>query len=250
MLPYPLEASPPEGMGYRREPIAPGEWYHCYTRGIDGRTTYTDAFDYQRFTQALYLSNSTAPINRSTFWKLNHGEVFDITRQKPLVAVGAYALMPNHYHLLLKEIEDGGLSKFMQRLGTSYTMYFNERHEHMGNIFVKPFRSRHIGTDEYLRRVVEYIHCNPAEIFEPGWKNGQVTNIQKLKDNLEAFPYASLLDYLGCNRPERKVLDWDAIGDLLNGHMRPLEKLIPEAIAYYEELSSPSRSSGGDASRG
>jgi len=223
-------------MGHRREPIAPEEWYHCFSRGIDGRKTFEDTFDYQRFTQALYLSNSIETIERSSFWRLTHEEIFELQREAPLVAVGAYALMPNHFHLLLKEVEEGGISRFMQRLGTSYTKYFNERYARIGNLFVKPFRSKHVGTDNYLRRVVAYIHCNPAEIFEPGWKTGRVSNVHRLKKELETFPYSSLMDYLEQKRPEAKLLNWMSIDDLLRGEMPPLKTLIPEAIAYYQEL--------------
>ena len=223
-------------MGYRREPLAPGEWYHCYTRGIDGRKTFGHRFDYQRFTQALYLSNSDAPIERSTFWHLKHEEVFQLDRQAPLVAVGAYALMPNHIHLFLKEVEAKGISKFMQKLGTSYAMYYNMRYQRIGNLFVKPFRSKHVATDGYLRRIVSYIHLNPAEIFEPGWKEGKVKNIHMLKKNVETFPHSSLPDYLGTERPENKILDWISIEDLLREQMPSLKKLIPEAITYYQGL--------------
>ncbi|MFQ5540741.1 MAG: transposase [Candidatus Paceibacteria bacterium] len=224
-------------MGHRREPIVQGEWYHCYTRGIDGRATYNDQFDYQRFTQALYLSNSAKTIERSSFWKLAHNDVFSLPRDEPLVAIGAYALMPNHFHLLLKEQVEGGISQFMQRLGTSYTKYFNERHDRIGSLFVRPFRSRHVGTDSYLRRIVSYIHCNPAEIFEPGWKDGRVTNVRKLKEKLEEFPHASLFDYVGKTRPERNLLDNAIIKDLLNEQMPPLQELLPEMIEYYKTLS-------------
>lgn len=233
-------------MGYRRQPLAPGEWYHCYTRGIDGRKTFEDKFDYQRFTQALYLSNNTDTIERSTFWRLGHEKVFELPRKGQLVAVGSYALMPNHFHLLLKEVKEGGISKFMQKFGTSYTMYYNTRHQRIGNLFVKPFRSRHVSTDNYLRRIVTYIHCNPAEIFEAGWKQGQVSDSQRLKKQLETFPYSSFIDYMNPKRSEAKLLDWSSINDLLKVQMPPLKALIPEAIAYYQSLET----SGGDASRG
>ena len=224
-------------MGYRRTPLAPGEWYHCYTRGIDGRSTFLDHFDYQRFVQALYLCNNSKPIERSSFWKLTHEKVFELPREKNLVSVGAYALMPNHVHLLLKECEEGGISKFMQRLGTSYTMYFNKRYTHIGNLFVKPFRSKHIMDDSYLRRIVSYIHCNPAEIFEPGWKKGLVRNPKGLQEKLESFRYASLTDYSNSSRPEAALLDWNSINKLLREQMPPLKKLIPDAIEYYQTLS-------------
>ena len=81
----------------------------------------------------------------------------------------AYCLMPNHFHLLLQDAlpAGGGISKFMQKVGTAYTMYFNASRERAGNLFVKPFRSKHVSDDRYFKRVAQYIHFNPIELMEP-----------------------------------------------------------------------------------
>lgn len=223
-------------MGYRRELFGPGEWYHCYTRGIDGRITFEIQDDYRRFVQALYLSNSAETIERGRFQRLDHEEIFNLPRGARLVGVGAYALMPNHIHLFLKEIEEGGISKFMQRLGTSYTMYYNTRYKHIGNLFVKPFRSRHVATDGYLKRIVSYIHLNPCSLYEYGWKAGQVNNMDGLREFLEYYPYSSMTDYQGARRPENALLDWGEINELLREQTLPLETLLPEMAEYYAQL--------------
>lgn len=223
-------------MSLRRTPLAPGEWYHCYTRGIDGRNVFASAFDYERFTEALYISNAVEVIPRNRFQHDSHEDILNVARGESIVAVGAYALMPNHFHLLLKEIQEGGISKFMQRLGTSYTMYFNKKYQHIGNVLVGPFRSKHIGADSYLRRIVSYIHLNPAEIFEHGWKEGRVKDVRALEKYLKEFPHSSLPDYTGTKRPENNVLAWSDIEDLLRWNTLPIKKLLPEAVEYYAGL--------------
>src|SRR3989344_1270124 len=112
-------------MAYRRIAFAPDEWYHCYNRGVDKRTIFEEPRDYERFLEALYLSNATESIPRGTFQHLPHSEIINLERTEPIVAIGAYCLMPNHFHLLIKESVEGGISRFMHRVGTSYTMYFN-----------------------------------------------------------------------------------------------------------------------------
>lgn len=224
-------------MGYRRTPFAPDEWYHCYSRGIEGRKTFETAQDYDRFTEALYLSNDLKLTNRENFDYKKHHAILMLPRSSPLVAVGAYCLMPNHFHLLLREIEEGGISKFMHRVGTSYAMYFNAKHKRIGNLFVKPFRSKHISDDRYLKRVCEYIHLNPVELFESGWKIGMVRNMKTLNDRLKCYPYSSLPDYAGANRSEKRIID-DYSMDFLkgDGRMYSITEILEERTAYYASL--------------
>lgn len=223
-------------MGYRRTPFAVGEWYHCYTRGIDKRTVFENEFDAQRFQQLLYLANDTRPIVRSNFDYKKHREIYSLDRESPLVALGAYCLMKNHYHLLIQEISDGGISRFMQKLGTGYSMYFNERYDRIGNLFVKPFRSKHVDDDAYLRRVAQYIHLNSAEIFEGLWKRGGVHDLRALQKRMEAYPYSSLPDYaLGSSRPENAVLDASA-QSLLSEELPSFSCILADMHEYYAEL--------------
>lgn len=221
-------------MGSRREAFVFGEWYHCYSRGVDKRRTFESIRDYERFLQALYISNDAAPTNRGNFQHLKHREIFTLPRAKPVVAVGAYCLMPNHFHILIKEIEDGGITSFMRKVGTAYAMYFNTKNTRVGNLFVKPFRSKHVGDDGYFRRVAQYIHLNPVELSEPKWKEGHVRSMRALERKLAEYRFSSLPDYLGIMRSERMILDVETI-DLLMDHM-PLSDILAEAAAYYAEL--------------
>ena len=179
--------------------FAPGEWYHCYSRGIDKRIVFENQSDHQRFVALLYLANSSITLHRSILGHLNHHELFSIPRGESLVSIGAYALMPNHFHLLLHEKNEGGISTFMQKLGTAYTMYFNIKHERIGGLFTKPFRARHVSDDRYFQYVVDYIHLNPLELFEHKQKESKNPSrrrldMVKLKTKIKTCP--DLLTFL------------------------------------------------------
>ena len=217
-----------------RAHFAIDEWYHCFTRGIDKRRTYINRFDYERFLGLLHICNNSQTIHRSDLFRRSLAEIFMLEKEDPLVGVGAFCLMPNHFHLLLKEIREGGISQFMHKLGTAYAMYFNIKYERIGNLFVKPFRSRHIRDDEYVQCVIQYIHCNPAEIFEPGWKTGEVQNLKELEGKLLAYPYSSFGAHQKHTHFLRPLLD-NAIFEI-ETQLSP-QRMLREAREYYSELA-------------
>ncbi len=183
----------------------------------------------------LYLANNTETIERNHFSHMIHIDILKRSRTHPIVSVGAYCLMGNHYHLLLQEIEEGGITRYMRKVGTGYAMYFNEKNDRVGNLFVKPFRSKHIDNDSYLRRVVQYIHLNPAELFEHGWKRGDVLDKVVLKQKLSAYPFSSLPDYLGTKRVEKGILDVQTMSTLHAG-MPDLGATLNDMVEYYREI--------------
>jgi REP element-mobilizing transposase RayT len=179
----------------RRHTFEIDEWYHCFSRGVDKRTVFESEDDANRFLMVLYLANGTEPMQLFSTDTPTLEKAFKEERGKPMVSIGAYCLMGNHFHLLIKEISDGGISAFMRKLGIAYTMYFNAKNERVGNLFIRPFRSRHVGDDRYFQRVLQYIHCNPAELYEPGWKQGRVKDMRALAEKLAAYQYSSLRSY-------------------------------------------------------
>ena len=129
---------------------------------------------------------------------------------------------------------EGGISTFMQKLGTAYTMYFNAKYERSGNLFVKPFRAKHIADDRYFQHLVRYIHLNPAELFEHSFKEGRVLDTRALQQSLLEYPYSSLIDYLGTERPERTLLHSEVFEV---AHSISLQELVKNATEYYAEFS-------------
>mgnify|MGYP001563194770 CR=1 FL=1 len=219
-----------------RQPFGLDEWYHRYSRGVDKRAVFENKNDYGRFVQLLYLLNSDKPIHRSDLFKKKHYEILSHKKGEPIVAIACYSLMKNHFHILIKEVSEGGISKFMRILGIAYAMYFNIKNDRVGNLFVKPFRSRHVDTDRYFKYVVQYIHLNIAETFEPKWKDGGIKDLNALEKNLLRYQYSSLPDYTGITRPENSILDKETVL-WLQKELPALKKVIPEAIEYYKKLS-------------
>lgn len=219
-------------MAMRKTPFAIDEWYHCYSRGVDKRITFEDEHDYRRFLEQLYLANTGTPLRRDDIGIRDFEEILKLPRDGALVAIGAFCLMPNHFHLVLKEITEGGVTAFMQKLGTAYTMYFNGRYERTGSLFVRPFRSRHIDTDRYLQHLINYLHCNPAELYEPRWKTGHVKDIEMLIEKLIEYPYSSLSAYENRKLPTRTILD-EGVFDIVR--KTPAKQMIREAREYYFE---------------
>ncbi len=218
-----------------RAPFGVDEWYHCYTRGVDKRRTFESKADYLRFQQILYLANSTDTIHRSDLGP-SHDAVFAKERGKPLAAVAAYCIMPNHFHLVLQEVREDGISKYMQKIGTAYAMYFNIKNRRVGNLFVRPFRSRHISDDGYWMHISQYLHLNPIELYEPGWKRGEARYSRALEQKLIGYNYSSLQDQLGMKRAEGAILQSEA-RELMAENTPSLRESMSEAAEYYRALT-------------
>ncbi|MFA6006249.1 MAG: transposase [Candidatus Paceibacterota bacterium] len=147
-----------------RVPIELESFHHVYNRGTEKRDIFLSNADRKLFLKYLYLLNDREVESPSRLIKSQGEEAEKDIDHKPLVAVMAYCLMPNHFHLLLHEIYEGGISKFMQRLGTAYTMYFNEKYGRSGALFQGVFKSKLITDEEYLLKIIDYIHLNPCEM--------------------------------------------------------------------------------------
>lgn len=131
-----------------------GEIYHCYNRGVDKRTIFEDQQDYVYFLKLLRCFNTS--VVRGNVRLLEHKDPI-----KPPVTILSYSILPNHYHLLLRcnDVE-GGLSKYMQRVGGGYTMYFNQKYERNGALFQGKFKSVLIDSDQYLKNILAYVSLN------------------------------------------------------------------------------------------
>ncbi len=128
-----------------------------------------------------------------------------------LVDICAYCLMPNHFHLLLRERVEGGISRFMQKLTTAYTMYFNKRYERSGTLLQGRFKATHASRDEYLSYLVAYIHLNPVKLIEPLWKESGIADRDYAEDYLASYTFSSYPDYLGQDRAQNRLLDMKAL---------------------------------------
>ncbi|MDQ3014537.1 MAG: transposase [bacterium] len=184
-----------------------GEYYHIYDRGVDKRIVFIDDSDYKRFMALLYICNSTEAVHMYSRKKKEYLDIFNLPRTCTLVNIGGYCLMPNHFHILLKERIENGISKFMQKLMTAYTMYFNIKYERTGSLFENTFKARHASNDVYLKYLFSYIHLNPVKLIEPNWIETGIKDYDTTLAFMNSYYYSSYYDYNTKTRPENIILN-------------------------------------------
>lgn len=195
-----------DSMSDRKINFVQGEFYHVYNRGNSKQIIFKDNFDYQRFQILLYLCNATEKFKIEYLRKQKKD--FYTVKRECLVAIGSYCLMPNHYHILLTPLVDDGVSQFMKKIGTAYSMYFNHRYERSGSLFEGKFKAQWADEDEYLKYLFSYIHLNPLKLVNPDWKESGPTSKDKIF--LDEYQYSSFFDLLhGNKRREQLVLNKD-----------------------------------------
>jgi len=180
--------------------ISIDECYHVYNRGAHKRIIFHDVADYVRFLFLILFLQSPfvfGQISRLVHRFVKHlvkHRVFDIDAddisqivQERYVGLLSFCLMPNHFHLILREVQEGGISRYMQRVLNGYTKYYNAKYEVSGHLFQGPYKAVHIESNEQLLYLSAYIHRNPREL--PQWKN---------KEN--AYEWSSYKDYIYENR--------------------------------------------------
>ncbi|MEK7460156.1 MAG: transposase [Patescibacteria group bacterium] len=189
-----------------------GEYYHIYNRGTDKRTIFLNHHDYNRFKALLYACNSATPVDISKHFREGRSfvEIFEIDRGETLVDIIAYCLMPNHFHFLIRERSEGGIQKFMMKLSTGYSMYFNNKNKRTGALFESRFKAKHADTDEYLKYLLAYIHLNPVKIIDPLWKEEGIKDRFAAQAYLRSYEHSSYLDYQGIARLETKITNREA----------------------------------------
>lgn len=142
-----------------------GGYYHAYNRGIDKRKIFLDVQDCSVFLHylKLYLS-SLEEIKKEVlndkvklrFLNLNLSEEVELL---------SFALMPNHFHLLLKQNTKDGVTKLLKRLITAYVMYFNRKYKRIGPLFQNIFKATLVESDSYLLHLSRYIHLNATKVI-------------------------------------------------------------------------------------
>lgn len=173
----------------RKVPLVTGEIYHVFNRGIDKRPTFTQDAEYIRAIEAIIFYRLIGqPCPLSKFLCLDaqkQAELRLALNGKISISLIAYCLMPNHFHLLIRQEVDGGISKYLSNFQNSYTKYFNAVHERNGPLFLNQFKAVRIESEEQLLHVSRYIHLNP-------YSSHMIDSIRKLPD----YPWSSFKDYV------------------------------------------------------
>lgn len=169
------------------------EFWHLIGRGVEKRDIVMDDHDRLRFIHNLHAFND---LNATPNYILNARHQEHSVRER-LVDIHSFCVMKNHYHLLVSERLEKGISLFMQKLNMGYTKYFNERHERSGALWQGKYRKVLIERDAHFLYIPFYIHLNPLDYAVPEWRKGAVSDAHKALKSLYAYRWSSHLDYLG-----------------------------------------------------
>lgn len=213
---------------YRKFDFAINEFYHLFSRGNDKRNIFFDDKDKNRFIRLLFLCNSS----KSLVFKTIQGRSLDeINRGNTLIDIGAYCLMPNHFHLLIYENKENGISLFMKKLLTAYSMYFNVKHKRSGSLFEGRFKAEYVDKDEYLEYLFAYIHLNPLKLIQPKWREDGIADVDKAKQYLKEYKYSSYPDYIGEQREESVILNKEAFPEYFE-NVKEFDDFITDMMKF------------------
>ena len=156
-------------MSIRRQPLVTREMYHIYNRGVDKRDIFSDKNDIYRFVESIKEFNREDKIVSLSNLRKFKSESFQIGleglsggggKKEPLVEIIGYCLNPNHFHCILRQVSDNGISKFMQKLQAGYTNYFNIKNTRSGALFQGKFKSQMIVGENYFNKLIGYVNKN------------------------------------------------------------------------------------------
>ena len=210
-------------MSIRKVNLVGGEFYHIYNRGNSKQKIFHDPQDYDRFLFLLFICNSERSFN--VFNLIRDGSSYDTDRGETLVSIGAYCLMPNHFHILITEKAEKGISRFMQKLSTAYVMYYNQKYKRTGSLFEGKLKAEHLNNDRYLKYIFSYIHLNLVKLLEPKWKELGIKDKPKVLNFLKNYKYSSFKEGIGEIREEAVILD-----------KKPFPDYFPNKNTFLEEI--------------
>lgn len=201
-------------------------------RGIDGRKLFLDSQDYVRFIHNLYEFNDTAPATESPRRNIsgpNVGHRKSHIRER-LVDIHGWALMEDHYHLLVSELIEGGLVKFMMKINIGYAKYYNERYARHGHLYQGKTKKILIANEAHFLYILHYLHLNPLDYLAGAeqWRERDKSTIKNTRDALEylnEYRWSSYLDYCGkANFPS--ILTKDLFEDAYGEYQKELAEYL------------------------
>lgn len=177
-------------MAARKTILATNEIYHVYNRGVEKRPLFLNRKDYSRFKELInYYRFTDCPLKYSYFKLMSQEDKAYLfheleTKSQRFLEIFAFCLMPNHFHFLMQQKKDNGISKFMAKIANGYSHYFNTKNKRLGHLFQGNFSAVRIETDEQLVHVSRYIHLNPVTSYLIAFKD------------LENYDYSSFPEYI------------------------------------------------------
>jgi len=213
-------------MSIRKVNFVQGEYYHIYNRGNNKQKIFHDNQDYNHFVSLLYLFNNVENLNLFHLSRSSSFDMYEVNIDDKLISIGAYCLMPNHFHVLITQLKEGGVSKFMLKVNTAYSMYYNKKYKRTGSLFEGKFKAEHINNNRYLKYIFSYIHLNPVKIIQKDWKEKGIINISKTVRYLNKYKYSSFLDYTGEERVQNKILNRKSFPDYFSNKKSFLNEIF------------------------
>ncbi len=204
-------------MPYRLTPFETDFYYHIFNRGVEKRIIFLDIRDYQHFLQTLYYYQFQGP--KPKFSNKNRFKVKDFSKNSKIIEIICYCLMPNHFHLLIRQVKKDGIKEFLQKVINSYTKYFNTKHNRVGHLFQGMSKAVLVESDEQLLHLSRYIHLNPY--------------VSDLTDKPENYPYSSYPAFV------RNYDDPLAVKELILNSFKSAEKykeFVDDHIGYAKEV--------------
>ncbi len=178
------------------------ELYHVLNRGVEKRNIFMEEKDYLRFVHDLWEFNDINPTSHAihSFKNLDlRNPNFPSSDKKRIVDIHGWCLMKNHYHLLLSERVEGGLTLFLRKLNVGYANYFNEKYKRVGSLFQGRTKKIHVNSNAYFLHILNYIHFNPLDYMTSmsGWREGRLEKPRQAHEYLMQYRWSSYPDYCG-----------------------------------------------------
>ncbi len=206
--------------------------YHVLNRGVEGRSLFVDSSDHARFVHDLYVFNDVAPapeFERRSGLSSDVGCRTSHIRKK-LVEVHGWALVRNHYHLILEGLVEDGIPLFLKKLNGGYSHYFNERYGRKGSLFQGKTKKIPIETDAQFLYILHYVHFNGLDLFPAAkdWRlrdKGSIRNAEEALRHLESYRWSSYLDYIG-KRNFPSVITTRLFDEAYGGYARAAKEFL------------------------
>ncbi|MEK7190287.1 MAG: transposase [Patescibacteria group bacterium] len=204
-------------MSNRKVPLMDGEYYHIYNRGNSKQKIFINKEDYDYFIKCLFCCNTYKGFRFRDDIVKQGIDAFDFNRGETIVSIGAWVLMPNHFHIyittshksdLWNDEEKNRISEFMRKVSTAYAKYFNAKYGRTGGLFEGKFKSVHISKDNQAKYLFSYLHLNPIKLIDAKWKEQGIKDVKKSLEFLRNYKWSSYIDFISSNyRKESKILE-------------------------------------------
>ena len=211
--------------GKRREILTTAETYHVFNRSVGKEEIFINTRELERALVLLEYYRFPQKLRYSFFKRLQKEikqiYVSEYKSRDPSVEIYAFALMPNHFHLLIKQTAELGIEKFISNFQNSYAKYYNTKFQRNGSLFQKPFKAKRITSDEEFLHVSRYIHLNP------------VTSFLIRYDDLKVYPWTSYRYYIG--KEKNDIVNTGIIGNLI-GAGQKYSRFVANQVDYQRKL--------------